>query len=71
MITLFCILMVLVFGRLIVLAFQAAWGLTKILFGFIFSPLILIMLVFCGMMYLAVPILVIAAIALLIGALVK
>ena len=63
---LFTILMFIVFGKMIGLAFRAAWGVTKIFFGLIFLPVILIGLVIAGFMYLALPILAVAGIVMLI-----
>ena len=63
---LFTILMLVVFGKMIGLAFRAAWGVTKIVFGLIFLPVILIGLVIAGFMYLALPILAVAGIVMLI-----
>ena len=50
---LFCILMFTVFGKLAVLAFKAAWGITKILVCFVLAPLILLAIVFSGFIYIA------------------
>lgn len=66
---LFSILMLIVFGKLLLLSMKAAWGITKILFTLVFLPIGLLLLVFGGMIYLALPILVIIGIvALLLGA---
>lgn len=46
-----------VFGQILFLGIKAAWGLTKILFIVLFWPLILIVMVLCGLMYIAFPIL--------------
>lgn len=56
---LFVILMIAVFGKLIGLAIRAAWGITKILFSIVFCPIVLIGLVIAGLVYVAVPVLVI------------
>ncbi len=71
MITLFVILMITVFAKMIGLAFRATWGLTKIFFGLIFLPLTLIGLVIGGLVSFAVPILVIMGIVMLIKAIVS
>ena len=60
------ILMLIVFGKLIGFAFRAAWGITKIFFGLIFLPVILIAMVIGGLIYIALPILAIVGIVLLI-----
>ncbi len=62
---LFTFLMLIVFGKMIGLAFRAAWGVTKIFFGLIFLPVIIIGLVIAGFMYLALPILAIAGIVMM------
>lgn len=56
---LFLILMLIVFCKLLVFAVKAAWGLTKILFIVLF-PIIMVVLLFAGLIYLALPLLVIA-----------
>lgn len=56
---LFLILMSIVFCKLLVFAVKAAWGLTKILFIVLF-PIIMVVLLFAGLIYLALPLLVIA-----------
>ena len=54
---LFAILMIMVFGKLIVFAIRAAWGISKVIVTLVFFPLILIGLVLGGLIYLALPIL--------------
>ena len=56
---LFTILTIMVFVRLLGFAIRATWGITKVLVTFVFFPLILIGLVLGGLIYLALPILVI------------
>ncbi len=63
---LFIFLMIGVFGKLIGLAFRATWGITKIFFRLIFLPVILIGLVMAGLMYIALPLLVVIGIAVLV-----
>lgn len=58
----FLILMIAVFGKLLIFAVKATWGITKILFTLVFFPLILIGLVAVGFMYIALPILLIVGI---------
>ena len=59
----FIILMIYVFGKLLILALKATWGLTKIFFRLIFLPFTLIALVFGGLISIALPVLVIIGIA--------
>ena len=63
---LFIFLMFGVFGKLIVLAFRATLGITKIFFRLIFLPVVLIGLVLAGLMYIALPLLVVIGIAVLV-----
>ena len=56
---LFTILMIMVFGKLIGFAIRAAWGISKVLVTLVFLPLILIGLVLGGLIYLALPILIV------------
>lgn len=65
---LFWVLMIAVFGRLLGLAIRMAWGLTKMICFFLFLPLILIVLVFVGLIYLAIPLLLIIGIVSLVKA---
>lgn len=58
----FMILMVLVFGKLMIFAVKATWGITKVLFTIVLLPLILIGLVLGGLISLALPILIIIGI---------
>ena len=67
---LFIILMFGVFGKLVGLAVRATWGITKICFRLIFLPVALIALAVCGLMYIALPLLVIIGILVLVKALV-
>lgn len=59
---LFCILMFTVFGKLAVLAFKAAWGITKILVCFVLAPIILIGIVLSGFIYIAIFFLIIGGV---------
>ena len=63
---LFIFLMFGVFGKLTGLAFRATWGITKIFFRLIFLPVVLIGLVLAGLMYIALPLLVVIGIAVLV-----
>ncbi len=58
----FVVLMLLVFGKLISFAFRAAWGLTKIVLFLILLPVILVLMFFGGLVFLALPILIIVGI---------
>ena len=65
---LFMIGLILLGWKLIVLAIKATWGITKVLLCIVFFPIILIGLVLGGLIYIALPILVVAGIiALLCG----
>ena len=59
---LFVILLLVIFEKLLSFALKAAWSITKILFSVVIFPLVLIMLVVAGLMYVALPVLVIAGI---------
>lgn len=63
----FMVLMVVVFGKLILFAIKATWGITKILFSFVLFPIVLIGLFLGGLVYIALPILVIAGIVALLS----
>lgn len=56
---LFIILMFGVFGKLIVFAFRATWGVTKVLFTIVLLPIVLICMVIGGLITFALPILLI------------
>lgn len=66
---LFIILMLSVFGKLAGLAVRATWGITKICFRLVFLPLALIAMAVCGLMYIALPVLVVIGIVVLVKAL--
>ena len=51
-----------VFGRLIGFAFRFGWGMFKIAAYLIFLPAIVLMLIFGGLFYVALPILIVAGI---------
>ena len=59
---LFIILMFAVFGKMIIFAFKASWGILKILLTIIIFPLFLIGLFFSGLVYIALILLLIAGI---------
>ena len=56
---LFAICMLCVFGKLLIVGIKAAWGISKILFTIIFLPIILIGMVLGGLIYIALPIVII------------
>lgn len=62
MITLFIIFMLLIFGKLGIFALKAAWGITKLVFFLMFLPGILIVMALAGLIYLALPLLIIIGI---------
>ena len=62
----FVILMIGIFGKMVGFAFRATWGLTKVLFNLILLPVFLIGLVIAGLMYIALPILIIVGIVMLV-----
>ena len=62
----FDVLMLYVFGKLVMLAVRAAWGITRILFTLVFLPVILIGMFLAGLVYVALPILIIIGIIALV-----
>ena len=56
---LFTILMIMAFGKLIIWAIKATWGITKVLVTIVFFPIILIGLACAGAIYLALILLII------------
>ena len=64
---LFFILMIWVFWKLVKLSVKAAWGISKILFTLVLLPIILVVLVIAGFMYIAIPILAIAGVIALVS----
>ncbi len=63
---LFTILFFLIFGRMIGFAFRMTWGLFKVLLYIVFLPLILLLMVFGGLIYIALPLLIIVGVLSLI-----
>lgn len=59
---LFAICMIWVFGKLFIFGIKAAWGISKFLITVVLLPLILIGMVVGGLLYLALPILIILGI---------
>ena len=65
----FLILFLPIIGKLIKFAWKAAWGLTKMVLALVFLPLILVALVICGLVTIALPVLLIVGAVLLISSL--
>lgn len=59
---LFIIGMLWIFGKLLFISISAAWSISKILMTIVLLPLVLIILVIAGLMYIALPILVVIGI---------
>lgn len=57
------IMFFLVFGRLLLFAIKVGWSIFKIAAFLIFLPALVLMMIFGGLIYLAIPILIIAGIA--------
>lgn len=55
---LFFVLLFGIFGKLIWLAVKAAWGISKIVFSIVFLPVVVLVLFFSGMVYVALGLLV-------------
>ena len=58
----FSIMMLVVFGKLLGLAIRASWTVLKIIFTLVFLPVILIGMCVAGMIYIAIPILIVLGI---------
>ena len=56
---LFSILMIVVFGKLLILAIKMTWGILKVVVNLIFLPIIIIALMLAGFVYAAFIILII------------
>lgn len=65
---LFVLLMLVVFGGLLGLAVKLTWGVAKILLFIVFLPLVLIGLVAGGLIFIALPILIIIGVGALVFA---
>ena len=63
----FFILLIAVFGEVLAFAIKMAWGITKIVFGVIVLPIILVVLAVCGLIYIAIPLLAIIGLISLFG----
>ncbi len=53
--------------KIAMLGVRMAWGITKFVFGLVVFPLIVVGLFIGGLVYLAIPILIIAGLAALVG----
>ena len=63
---LFFVLLFGIFGNLIWLAVRAAWGISKIVFSIVFLPVVVLVLFFSGLVYVALGLLVVIGIVSLI-----
>ncbi len=61
----FVFLMIAIFGRILAWGIKAAWGLTKIILLVVCFPLVLIAFALSGLIFLALPILLIVGIVVL------
>ena len=65
----FIIVLIWVAWKMLIWGIKAAWGIAKILFTVLFLSLFLFGLVWAGLIYLAIPVLIIVGICALIGGL--
>ncbi len=56
---LFSVMMFLIFGKLLLFAVRAAWGVSKVVVSLVMLPIGLVLLVVCGLIKLALPLLLI------------
>lgn len=63
---LFVVLLLIIFGKLLIFAIKAAWGITKILLNIVLLPLIIIGMFAGGLTYLALIVLAIVGLVSLI-----
>ena len=59
---LFMVLFFGIFGKLIGFAFRASWSIMKVMLYIVFLPAILMIMLFGGLIYIALPILVIVGV---------
>ena len=64
---LFYVLFFMIFGKMIGFAFRATWGIFKVMAYIVFLPIILLALVFGGLLYVALPILLLVGLVSLIA----
>ena len=67
---LFIIMLIIVFGKILILALKAAWGIGKIVLTVIFLPVILIIMAISGLLSVAFTLLVFVGIISLIAGLI-
>lgn len=67
---LFIVLLLLVFGKILVFAIKAAWGISKIIVSVVLLPVILIAMAFTGLLSVAFVILIMIGLISLIGGLI-
>ena len=67
---LFVIMMIIVFGKILIFALKAAWGISKIVLTVVFLPVILILMAISGLLSVAFVILISVGIISLIAGLV-
>ena len=63
----FSIMMAVIFGRLLAFSVRFAWGIGRLLVTLLFMPLLLIGLAVRGLMYIAIPVLILVGISGLLG----
>ena len=59
---LFTLFMIWIFVKILIYGIKAAWGISELLITVVLLPLILIVLVACGLLYIAFPILIVVGI---------
>jgi hypothetical protein len=64
--TLFVLALIWLVWKIVVLGLKLTWGIARILCSVLFLPALLLVLVYVGLMYVAVPVLVIVGILVLI-----
>ena len=64
---LFYVLFLMIFGKMIGLAFRATWGIFEVMAYIVFLPVILLALVFSGLLYVALPILLVVGLVSLVA----
>lgn len=64
---LFYVLFFMIFGKMIGFAFRATWGIFKVMTCIVLLPIILLALVFGGLLYIALPILLVVGLVSLIA----
>ena len=71
MITLFIIGMIVFTVKLVCFAFKAAWGIAKVVLFVIGIPALLVVLFIAGLVYLAMPLLILALLAVFLWSILK